>query len=54
MKRIPDFSKKFSIPEIYGVLRYLGYIDRNIKKTYINDENELMQFIELAIGKQTK
>ena len=54
MKRIPDFSKKFSIPEIYGVLRYLGYIDRNIKKTYVNDENELMQFIELAIGKQTK
>ena len=54
MKRIPEFSKKFSIPEIYGVLRYLGYIDRNIKKTYVNDENELMQFIELAIGKQTK
>ncbi len=50
-RRIPEFSKKYSNREVENILGYLGYIDKNIKKTYLNEENEFIQFIEVAIGK---
>tara|TARA_B100001250_G_scaffold320959_1_gene283902 strand:- start:2087 stop:3073 length:987 start_codon:yes stop_codon:yes gene_type:complete len=52
--RIPEFSKRYSKKELENILRYLGYIDKNTKRAYLNEENEFIQFIEVAIGKNAE
>jgi len=53
-KRIPEFSKRYSDKELEKILGYLGYIDKNTKRANFNEENEFVQFIEVAIKKHAK
>ena len=49
-KRLPDYSKRFTINEISLALKLLGSIDRRQKTAYSQDETELTQFIGSIIG----
>ena len=44
-KRIPQFSKKFTIESLDSTLKMLGDIDKRQKTTYSLDETELIQLI---------
>ena len=50
-KRIPEFSQMYSVKELEKIFEYLGQIDKNFKRAYLDEENEFIQFIEIAVGK---
>jgi len=49
-KRIPEFSRGFTLDKIIYALKLLGDIDRKQKSAYSKDETELIQFINHVIG----
>lgn len=49
-KRMPQFSKQFTIEKLESTLKMLGNIDKRQKTAYSLDETELIQFIGHAIG----
>lgn len=49
-KRIPHFSRGFTIAELESALNELSKIDKRQKTTFSHDETELIQFIGHVIG----
>ena len=49
-KRLPAFSRQFSIEKLESALKMLGDIDKRQKSAFSKDETELIHFIGHVIG----